>query len=199
MPDAAAAAAKTETAPAAQADAGVLSQPQSQQPQATPAKNDAAPAKADAPIVYDLKLPDGSPLNADTVKQATEMAKKLGLSPAHAQALLIENSNAIAAQRAAEAKQMADQDAAWQKELAGDPEVGGPKLAATVTAAKRGFAAAPKDVQALITEGGFQNHPGFIKLFAQLGGLLGEDGMGGKAGGTAPASAAKLYPSMPNP
>jgi hypothetical protein len=190
MPDAAADAAKTETAPAAQADAGVLSQAQQSQ---------APPAKSEAPVVYDLKLPDGSPLNADTVKQATELAKKLGLSPAHAQALLVENSNAIAAQRAAEAKQMADQDAAWQKELAGDPEIGGPKLAATVTAAKRGFAAASKDVQDMIVEAGFQNHPGFIRLFAKLGALLGEDGMGGKAGGTAPATATTLYPSMPNP
>lgn len=191
MPDAAAAPALDPNAaakPAGTAGAGDAAAQPSQ-----------VSAQAAKPITYDLKLPDGSPLGADVVAQATALAQKLGLSPEHAQALLVENSNAIAAQRAAEAKQMADQDAAWQKQIAGDVELGGPKLAATLASYKRGFDAAPKDVQDMIRDGGLSNHPGFVRLFAQLGSLIGEDKLGGKPGSGAPATAHAMFPSMPNP
>lgn len=150
-------------------------------------------------VTYDLKVPEGSNFAPETIAQATALAKKIGLSNEHAQALLNENAAAVKAAADAEAKALADQNRQWAQAVAADKELGGPNLAATTVAAQRAFRAAPKEVQDLIRAGGYQNHPGFVRMFAHFGKLLGEDGLPGGSSAIKPQDARAIYTSMPNP
>lgn len=146
-----------------------------------------------APVVpeqYDVKLPDGSPLDVAIVERTTALARELGLGNEAAQTLLDkmagEETDRLAAQtKAAEADLAAwkpggeswkARDDGWRADALKDPEIGGSpeKLQASVTLAHRGLAALvspekAKQVTDFFEETGYGSHPMVLSILAAAG------------------------------
>jgi len=130
-----------------------------------------------APVVpekYDLKLPEGSKLEASFVDQLSAFAKEQGLNQAQAQKLLDrEHASRLAfetAHKAAQDKALADYRAGLMTTLEKDPEIGGAKLAENAEYAKRFVAQfGSEQLKKDLNESGLGNHPELIRMLAKAG------------------------------
>jgi len=135
-----------------------------------------APAPVvDAPVVYDLKLPEGSLLNPTTLEAYTAEARSLGLTSEEAQAM-VERQSALVAETAN----------ALLADLKADPALGGQHFDETVAAAAKGrdFIAPPGTPGAellsnLLNSTGLGNHKLLVEMFARIGRMGSEDGLVG--------------------
>ncbi len=135
----------------------------------------AVPAAPPAPVVpdkYELKLPDGSPLDAAATERIAATARELGLSNDAAQKM-VDLSNA----------ELVRQEEAWKAEALADPTLGATpeERKATVDrgrAVLRKFSeASPSDAEAFadFLEGtGLGSNPATVRFFAWLGKAMGE-------------------------
>lgn len=119
-----------------------------------------------APVVpekYDLKLPEGSPLDASQVEAVSSYAKEQKLSQETAQAILDRESKANEVLVRQNTK-------VWLEELRNDKEFGGNELEANGELA---FKAAEKwfgnEFAALIKKAHLNNHPMLFKGLVRLG------------------------------
>lgn len=132
--------------------------------------------KSVVPEKYELKLPEGSQLNAERLEKISQFAKEKGLSQEAAQGLVEEESAAVGEFYASNVKNYEAQVASWADEAKKDPEIGGNNLTETVRLAQAGMkqVASPKLIQ-LIDSVGFGNHPEVIKMFAKIGSAMQND------------------------
>ena len=148
---------------------------------------------------YDLRMPDGVALDQGLLDALSPDLAGLNLTNGEAQTLA---DRFIAHQQA----RGAEQSEAWAKTLNGwvetakkDPEIGGPKWDATVTAATGAIAKfGTPELQEYLEHSGGGNHAEMIRAWAKVGLALGDDNpITGDPPGkpTAPADpAATLYP-----
>lgn len=130
-----------------------------------------------APVVpekYDLKLPEGSKLEASFVDQLSAFAKEQGLNQAQAQKLLErEHASRLAfesSHKEAQDKALADYRAGLLTTLEKDPEIGGAKLAENAEYAKRFVAQfGSEQLKKDLNESGLGNHPELIRMLAKAG------------------------------
>lgn len=132
----------------------------------------AAPPKPDdkSGDTIDLKLPEGSKLQAADLEQIKSFAKEHGLSKESAQALLDRESAAVIQREQFVMDQMAVQSDAWKQELIGDKDFGGEK--ANETAQLAHTVAKSFGDQGFVDEldrTGMGNHPGLVKMLARIG------------------------------
>jgi hypothetical protein len=138
---------------------------------ATPAKKEeVASTKSGPPDKYELKLPDGSRLEAGYVDKIAAYAKAHGLSQDAAQDLLNRESVNRNEYQEAQVAQLKAQSDAWKEEFMNDPVVGGEKGVENAELAHRAlkqFADEPFVEE--LEKTGLGNHPGLMKTFLRIG------------------------------
>ena len=121
------------------------------------------------PVVYDLKKPDGSPLDPAVAEKIVSFAKEQGLSSAQAQKIYDREVAAEAARVAEEANQYNERKSQWVDTVKNDKEYGGDnfkKTASDVHAVIKKFAR-PEFVKTL-DETGLGNHPELVYFVANI-------------------------------
>lgn len=174
---------ETLATPPAQPSTTVTPETPAAPPPAAPAAAPAAPpsqppAVAAAPSALDLKLPEGSLLNADDLANVTKYATTHKLSKEQASALL-NDQHALAAavmQRYAEQQQAISNG--WRQEVETDKTLGGKNFMATMKYTKAvmdKFAPEGSAFRELLDTTGYGNHPEFLRFVAAIGKAIGED------------------------
>lgn len=146
----------------------------------TPAegKKDEAPAPPSEPVEvkYDLKLKDGSFLDAKDVEQVLAKAKELKLSPEQAQALLDEKDEARLSFAKQQSETLKARSVEWAEAVKKDPELGGDGFNENVETAKRFVQKFGSDAfRKALDDTGLGNHPELIRTFARAGKALMDD------------------------
>lgn len=157
-------------ATAAAAAAATTTEKKPEAPAAPAKKEEAAPAKSGPPDKYELKMPDGSRLEAGYVDKIAAYAKAHGLSQDAAQDLLNRESVNRNEFQEAQVAQLKAQSDAWKEEFLNDPVVGGEKGAENAELAHRAlkqFADEPFVEE--LEKSGLGNHPGLMKTFLRIG------------------------------
>lgn len=172
-------------------------------------KDDAAPAKpedesekrapAESSAPYDLKMPDGVPLDQELLGAATPILREAGLTNEQASKLipLVETVQARFEQQQQDGFGQLKKH--WANQAKADRELGGKnwdetiKLAALALGA--GGAHQGSEVRELLNDSGLGNHPAFIRLFRQLGAKLKAAGVGPTAMQTRINRIKSIYPN----
>lgn len=134
------------------------------------------PEKPAVPEKYELKLKEGSLLDAKVVEHVEARAKALGLSAEQAQALLEEKEQTVSSIVQSQKDTLAANTAKWIEDVKNDKELGGEGVNENLETAKRfvakfGSDAFKKELE--IT--GYGNHPELIRIFARAGKALKDD------------------------
>ncbi len=147
-------------------------------PTATPDADAAAAAAAKAaeeaakpkpPDKYELKLPDGSLIDAGYLQRIEAEAKNRGLSQEDAQSLVTSESTAAEGRRNAQAD-------AWEADTRADPEIGGESFNETAELGKRFVEKFASPVLiAELDRWGLGSHPEFVRMCAKAGKAMTED------------------------
>lgn len=141
-------------------------------------KDEPAPKPDDKPadVKYDLKLKDGTFLDAKEVEQVTEQAKKLGLNQDQAQALLDAKDDAKLAFAQHQKTTLDARAEEWVTEVKNDPELGGDGYNENVENAKRFVQKFGSDsFRKTLEDTKLGSHPELIRVFARAGKMLAED------------------------
>lgn len=141
------------------------------------------------PEKYELKLSEGSMLDASSLERIAAHAKQQGLSNEEAQALVGKQESEVA-QFVEERKVM------WHKQASEDKEIGGAEFAKNAELAKRAFErVAPEGLKAEMDRTGYGNHPLVLKMFVNLGRMMADDKFvqAGTSGQTSKSAAELLY------
>lgn len=149
-------------------------------PSTEPVKDQAKPAGEADPKVYDLTLPENSPLTKEDLDARVKSAKERGLTKEQAEAeLKTENDVAVRTMTRAQQQQEANvktEQAKWVDLIKNDPELGGDKYKQTVVEASRAFkATASPELQEIIRKSGLGNHPEYVRQMAKIGRMMAED------------------------
>lgn len=139
-------------------------------------KGDAGQSERIVPEKYDLKLPDGSLLDAKALAQVNEFAKANKLTNQEAQAVLERESNAIASYVESQKAAVAEKQKAWIESVKTDKEIGGDGLGKNVEMAKRVIDRYGSDAfRQALNESGLGNHPELVRLLVRVGKAMSED------------------------
>jgi len=140
-----------------------------------------------APEKYEaFEMPKGVEIDQVLMDEFIPIARELNLSQSQAQQVagLVPKIQAAVLQSQVQAYE--DQTTKHIDEIKNDPEFGKGKFDATVGFAKRAMRdlGVEGDLEKAMEETGAGNHPAFIKAFARIGKMIGEDtidfGMGGE-------------------
>lgn len=127
--------------------------------------------KAEAPI--ELKLPEGSLLDASRVDEIVAFAKEHGLSQKQAQSILDRDSNAAKvledSYKKREQESVDSISKQWAEEAAKDSEIGGEKLAENVELSKRVINAYGSKEFVEYLKGPMGNNKEVIRFLAKIG------------------------------
>ena len=129
-----------------------------------------------APEKYELKLPEGSKLDASHLERIAADAKARGLSQEDAQAEVERNSKA----QEAFAKQQDEQVKVYLEKLAteakADKEIGGEAFVKNSELAKRVVDRfGTEEFKKALNDSGLGNHPELIRVFHRIGKIMSED------------------------
>lgn len=160
-----------------------------------PAEVITPPVKPVVPEKYDLKLPEGSQLQADQVEKIATFAKERGLSNDQAQAVLQRDHEAQVSFMEANkpgGKDWETRVSNWEKAALADKEIGGSEEALKANAEhgrrvlQKFF---PETVSKYLVDSGFGSHPDVIRGLSKLGKMMADDTLvlpGGGAGNKQP-------------
>jgi len=199
MPDDAAAAAAAEaakTAEAAKAAEGAKAAADATKVAEATAAAEAA-RKASAKI--ELKLPDGSLLDAAAVEKVAAYAKERGLSQEQAQGVLDMKHLALSGYQAAQKAAFEKAAAEWPTQAKADKEIGGEGLAKNVEMSKRVINRYGNDAfKQFLNDSRLGDHPELIRVFSKIAKAMSEDQLvlAGTQGGAKPSMADRLYPTQ---
>jgi len=122
------------------------------------------------PEKYDLKLPDGSRLDADHLDSISSLAKEKKLSNEEAQAILERDHAVLSAfedRQRQEAEVMKDE---WAKSAQSDKEYGGEKYKESIALARRVLNQFGSNaLKEQLNSSGLGNHPELIRLMVRIG------------------------------
>lgn len=155
---------------------------------------------ADAPVVYDLKPPEGSMLNAEAVEHIKTLATEMKLTPEQAQRFVVEQDSMFQDLIAVQLEQAKQTRAQWVEAAKADKEIGGAGFDASLNRAKQAFAKfGTPEFQAMLDGTGFGDNPEVLRVFSRIGKAMGEDTFANSHGTSAPNEEQVLrqrYPSM---
>lgn len=149
---------------------------------------------------FDLKLPDGSNLDASYLEQTKALAKELGLSQEAAQKLVERDSGLLSSVSERNAVQVREKTEQWAKDAQADKEIGGGNFQSSVTDARTALDRfGSPEFKNMLNQSGVGNHPELIRILARVGKAMREDKM--VTTSSQPARAQKsfaeaFYPSM---
>ena len=139
------------------------------------------------PIEYeDFTLPEGMRPDAESMSQAKEAFKELGLSQEQSQKLVDMNTHILQQALAAKDQQWLDTTDNWAKEVRSDPELGGRNYKNSVARAERALAKFDQSGELtdflVTTQAG--NNPAFMKFLVGVDKATSEDSFerGGSSG-----------------
>ncbi len=168
----------TETAPLEN------KQVEQQAEKVAPETTQQAPA---VPEKYDLKLDDGSLLDAAYVEQFSQFAKEKKLTQDQAQEFLQREAQALNSFVQKQQQEFEKVQAEWVNQIKNDSEIGGEKFNQSIELAHRALKQFASDsfLKELETTG-YGNHPELVRVFAKIGNMIKEDKMisPSAAGGT---------------
>jgi len=128
------------------------------------------------PEKYELKLPDGSPLNAKALDQVASFAKEKGLTQDEAQAILERESAVLASYVDSQKQELAQKQKEWVESIKTDKEIGGDGFNKTIEMAKRVVDRFATDsLKKALNDSGLGNHPELVRFVARIGKAMSED------------------------
>lgn len=128
-------------------------------------------------VSYELKLPEGSYLDAAHIEKVIAFAKSKGLSNEQAQVQLNKDAEDVKAKtHEAQVAQIEKNKTEWYSAAEADKEIGGAVFKENAELAKRVVKqfATESFIKAL-DDTGLGNHPELIRVFARIGKEMGED------------------------
>lgn len=141
-----------------------------------------------APESYaEFTLPEGISLDRAALEGFTPLAKDLNLSQEQAQKVVDLYAQKMLPQiQQAFADQKAQMVESWLQESMKDPEVGGARFDESVSTARKALDAfGTLALKAALDESGLGNHPELIRLLANIGKRISEDGTASTRSATA--------------
>jgi hypothetical protein len=137
---------------------------------------DPAAQKPVVPEKYDLKLPEGSLLDAKAVEKVSAFAKEKGLTNELAQAVLDQRSEERAEVLASQKADLDLKVNKWMEEASLDPEIGGAAFKENAELAKRVVDKYATDsFKKMLSETGIGNYPDFVRIFVKIGKEMADD------------------------
>ena len=135
-----------------------------------------AEEKPKAPEKYELKLPDGSLLEATEIEKIASFAKERGLSNDEAQAMLNDRNTLLESYAGKQKKVWETETGKWMDQSKADTEIGGDAFEKNAELAKRvvtrfGTPALMEGLNAT----GFGNHPELVRMMVRIGKAMDED------------------------
>lgn len=149
---------------------------------------------------FELKLPEGSNLDASYLEQTKALAKELGLSQEAAQKLVERDSGLMSSAHERNMATVREKTEQWAKDAQADKEIGGNNFQSSVTDARTALDKfGTPEFKNMLNQSGVGNHPELIRLLARVGKAMREDKM--VTTSSQPARAQKsfaeaFYPSM---
>lgn len=154
-----------------------------------------------APEAYaDFTMPEGFEANAEFTSSFSELARADNLSQEKAQKYVDLAATVVAAAVEQQAAQWREVQAGWAKALNTDPDIGGANREQAQADARLAIQKMGLDAETAqwLNQTGVGNHPGLVKVFANIGKLFREDKIqiGGDAGAGDQTVANILYPNQ---
>lgn len=146
---------------------------------------------------YTLKLPEGSLLPASEIETVAAYAKARGLSNEAAQEVLAQRHDAVKAFHESAMQKFSERATQWVNEAKADKSLAGEQgqeFDANVGLAKRALNHFfGKELDAVLNETGYGNHPAILRGFLKIAKAMGEDTLAqGVHGGGQPKDAASV-------
>lgn len=166
------AAVATETAQPVVAQPEVT--PPAEAPKEEPGKvdesNKPTEQKTIVPEKYEIKLPEGSPLDASHIEKIASYAKERGLSNEDAQALLDRESSAVATYVDVQKNLLKEKSEGWITEMSKDKEIGGEAFTKNVEVANQVVDKYfTPEFKKILNETGLGNHPELLRGLYRIG------------------------------
>lgn len=148
-----------------------------------------------APEKYaDFKLPDGFKADPETLKKFQETAKTLGLPQDKAQKLVDFQAAMVGEQEQQQAAAYAKIRSEWKTETLKALGANATEEMALVAKTRDTFGS--PELNKLLNESGFGDHPAVVKFFAKMGKAISEDTIAeGNAAGGEKSHAERLFPN----
>lgn len=156
--------------------------------QAKDQKADPGKSAVAAPEKYEFKTAEGQELDAEAVKAFEPIAKELNLSNEQAQKLVDVYGSKImpklVEQQAAQWQQQIEQ---WAEQVRADKDLGSDASIGAAQKAMDKFGS--PELKQYLNETGLGNHPELVRIFANIGKAMSEDGLvTGNSGGAKSAA-----------
>lgn len=136
----------------------------------------AQPPQKVVPEKYDLKLPEGSHLDAAHLEKVSSYAKDKGLSNEEAQAIIDRDNTNIASYADGQNAKLKERQAAWVADSQSDKEFGGEAFPQNAELAKRVIQRFGSDaLKTALNDTGLGNHPELLRVFVRIGKAMSED------------------------
>lgn len=205
--DAAAAAAKEGEGDKGEGDKGAADWKEYENdPSKTPEENAALKAEHDktkpaagddttVPEAYDLKMPEGVPLDDKLLEAVTPVFKDLFLTNAQAQALTDKFTEVMQQRVTAQGENWANTISGWADQAKADKDIGGDNWDATVSTGLRAVnILGTPELRDYLNASGGGNHPEVIRFMAKVGAMIKEDSpaVGGAEGKGKPVDPAHI-------
>ena len=156
--------------------------------------------KEGAPAEYaEFTVPEDMGIDKEALAAFAPVAKDANLTQEQAQKFVDVQASLVQKHAEAQMEACGETQKQWRDDVNADSEVGGDKMDAQVTLAKKALdKVGTPELRALLDATGTGNHVEFIRFFARVGGLIGDDTMHfGGASSTEPTDAAKiLFPDQ---
>lgn len=158
-----------------------------EQPAKDPKADPGKPAVA-APEKYEFKAAEGQDLDAEAVKAFEPIAKELNLSNEQAQKLVdVYGSKIMPHVMKQIDEQWSRQSEQWAEQVRADKDLGSDASIGAAQKAMDKFGS--PELKQYLTETGLGNHPELVRIFANIGKAMSEDGLvTGNSGGAKSAA-----------
>lgn len=166
-------------------------------PDKTQADDKAAEA-GNVPEKYEIKTPEGVPLDEAALAEFEPIAKELKLTNEQAQKLADIHTKRMQETERANAEQWKQTTAKWVDDVKADKEIGGANLDTSVRHAQAALNKfGTPELRAQMDATGMGNHPELVRVFARIGKAMAEDNFiqSGKDG-VVGDPAKRMFPSM---
>lgn len=120
-----------------------------------------------------IETPEGVTLAPETMAELGNVCRELNLSQKAFTDIVAKMTPVLERQRVADVARVR---AAFDEKLRADPEIGGPKLKATMSAANKAYARfVDQETAAILKASGLNHHPGIIRMFKTINDQISDD------------------------
>lgn len=142
-----------------------------------------------AEVQYEFDVPEGMEFKAEQVDEFKAVAKEAKLSPENAKKFM----DLAVKREQARIEQHQQMVKDWTDQVKADKELGGDKLAETLSIAKKAVALGPPELKEVLNASGLSNHPAMVRWAFAIGKALSEDKV--VTGEATPAAPSSFYPN----